>query len=72
MADKYILKQHIKKLCKPNLRNKRIKYCATCPFEDIIIEEDNTLKELFIKKRSLITMFKLSQRNQGELKFSKK
>jgi len=54
--DKYILRQHIKKLCSKNLKNDRVRCCATCPFEDIIVDERPDLQELFIAKRSLRNM----------------
>lgn len=53
------MKKHIK-LCKRNLKSDRVKCCATCPFEDMIISEDKFLskeenmEQLFKNKRSMI------------------
>ena len=44
------LSKHVK-LCRKNLKDKRVKCCATCPFEEIIIEHSPDLKELFETKR---------------------
>lgn len=44
------LKEHIK-LCKKNLKNKRVKCCANCPFEEEITDCFPELKVLFIEKR---------------------
>ena len=54
MADKYILRQHIKKVCIPNLTNEKVGHCGTCPFEDEILEERPDLHEYFVAKRSLV------------------
>ena len=53
-VDKYMLRQHIKKICEHNLKSEKIRICATCPFEDIIVDELPYLKEFFIAKRSLL------------------
>lgn len=48
------LKKRIK-LCKRNLKSKRVKCCASCPFEDDILEHYPELEDLFNEKR--ITVF---------------
>lgn len=45
------LRKHIK-LCKRNLKNKRIKCCASCPFEEMIIKEYPEMEEMFEEKRN--------------------
>ena len=47
------LKTHIK-LCKKNLRSKRVKCCANCPFEEEIVGEYPELAVLFEQKREMI------------------
>lgn len=49
MDDKRLTK-HIQ-LCLRNLRSKRVKCCAQCPFEEEILSVYPDLKELFEKKR---------------------
>jgi hypothetical protein len=49
--DRYLLEQHVKKTCLPNLKNILNRTCATCPFEDQILEEFPDLRCLFIEKR---------------------
>jgi hypothetical protein len=44
------LKTHVK-LCKRNLKSKRVKCCANCPFEEEIVGEYPELKKLFEEKR---------------------
>ncbi len=48
--DEAKLSNHIK-LCKRNLKSKRVKCCATCPFEEEIIERYPDIKLLFNEKR---------------------
>ena len=48
--DKIKLSKHIK-LCKKNLKDKRVKCCANCPFEEEIVSVYPDLKNLFEKKR---------------------
>jgi len=43
---------HIK-LCKRNLRNKRVKCCAICPFEEEILAHYPELAEGFRAKRKM-------------------
>lgn len=50
MIDKSKLTTHIK-LCKRNLRSDRVKCCAGCPFECVIIESYPELRDLFEEKR---------------------
>jgi len=38
-------------LCRKNLKSSRVKVCAECPFEDIIIQYHPELAELFEAKR---------------------
>ena len=38
------------KLCRRNLKNKRVKICNTCPFEDILKATYPEMIELFIEK----------------------
>lgn len=47
------LHKHVK-LCRSNLKNKRVKCCATCPFEVIIAERYPSLIPLFEQKRQLL------------------
>ena len=47
------MKRHVK-LCRRNLRDKRVKCCAQCPFEDEIIFRYPELRELFIAKREIL------------------
>lgn len=44
---------HIK-LCKSNLKSKRIKCCANCSFEEEILRYYPELQELFEAKRSFL------------------
>ena len=46
------LNKHIK-LCKKNLKDKRIKCCANCPFEEEILSIFPELKDLFENKRKI-------------------
>jgi len=39
------------KLCRRNLRSDRVKVCAQCPFEDIIVHRYPELQKLFVAKR---------------------
>jgi len=41
------------KLCLKNLRSKKIKCCAKCPFEEEIIKEYPNMKTLFDVKRMI-------------------
>lgn len=45
------LKQHVK-LCKRNLKNRRVRCCAKCPFEETIVKFYPNLKNLFEEKRA--------------------
>lgn len=45
------LKEHVK-LCKKNLKSKRVRCCANCPFEEEIVGCFPELKVLFIEKRT--------------------
>lgn len=49
--DKDKLKVHIK-LCAKNLMNRRVKCCATCPFEKEIVREYPGAAVLFESKRN--------------------
>ena len=51
---RYILQQHIEKVCSPNLNDDCITYCGTCPFEDQILEESPHLTLNFKLKRRMI------------------
>jgi hypothetical protein len=44
------LETHIR-LCKRNLRTVRVKCCASCPFEEIIVRHYPEVRELFEQKR---------------------
>ena len=50
MVDCKKLEQHIK-LCKRNLKNKRVKCCGNCPFEEEIKSYDPGLLKYFSEKR---------------------
>lgn len=47
------LRGHIR-LCKSNLRSPRVKCCAGCPFEEIIVSEFPELKNAFRAKRAAV------------------
>ena len=47
------LQNHVK-LCKRNLKSKRVICCAECAFEDDITTHFPDMKKLFIKKRKYI------------------
>lgn len=64
MADKYILRQHIKKVCIPNLKNEEVVCCGICPFEDEILEERPDLRDYFVGKRSLSLKSKKKETNK--------
>ncbi len=49
--DKEKLNKHVSKLCRKNLKDVRVKCCAECPFEDIIVKEFPDLKNFFEIKR---------------------
>lgn len=44
------MKAHLN-LCKRNLKNKKVKCCLNCPFEDEIVKYDENMKVLFDEKR---------------------
>lgn len=44
------LRKHIR-LCKKNLKDRRVKCCAECPFEEEIVHEYPELKMMFASKR---------------------
>lgn len=50
------LDEHVEGLCKRNLRSKRVKCCAKCPFEDDIVERYPDLQEQFDAKRTAISL----------------
>ena len=45
------LSKHLK-LCRKNLKSDRVKCCASCPFETIICDADDSMKDLFDRKRT--------------------
>ena len=45
-----LIEKHLK-LCTRNLRSKRVRCCADCPFEDVIVAHRPCLKKLFVAKR---------------------
>jgi len=57
------LKNHLK-LCKKNLKSDRVKCCSNCPFEDMIVLEDElmskdkVMKQLFKNKRKMLELKK--------------
>ena len=51
---RYILQQHIDKVCTPNLNDDCITYCGTCPFEEQILEASPYLALNFKVKRRMI------------------
>lgn len=51
--DKERLKVHVR-LCRRNLKSTRVKCCATCPFEEEIIEEYPEMNVLFDTKRKML------------------
>lgn len=56
------LKIHIK-LCRKNLKSKRVKCCANCPFEEEIVKHYPELEIMFITKRKEL--------ESGELGYAK-
>lgn len=48
--NKQRLEKHVK-LCLKNLKDVRVKCCATCPFEEEITAYKADFKDLFIDKR---------------------
>ena len=46
------LKKHVN-LCMRNLRSRRVKCCADCPFEEEIVGEYPELKKFFKEKRKI-------------------
>lgn len=46
------LSKHVR-LCRRNLRSRRVRCCATCPFEDEIVKHYPELAEQFRIKRLL-------------------
>jgi hypothetical protein len=47
------LNTHIR-LCKRNLHTKKVKCCANCPFEEIIVRHYPETRELFEQKRKYL------------------
>jgi hypothetical protein len=47
------LDRHLR-LCRRNLKGDRVKCCASCPFEAIIVAHAPELTELFERKRSVL------------------
>lgn len=47
------LERHVR-LCRRNLHSERVKCCAACPFEQIIVSYFPDLQILFDKKRETI------------------
>lgn len=47
------LYQHIR-LCRSNLHSSRVKCCATCPFEELIVAEYPDLTGMFRAKRKAL------------------
>jgi hypothetical protein len=54
--DSIKLSRHVARLCIPNLKSKRVKCCASCPFEKVIVEQLPSLDlgPLFKAKRDLL------------------
>jgi hypothetical protein len=48
------LERHVKSLCLKNLRDKRTKCCAQCPFQDDIEREFPETRFLFQEKQACI------------------
>jgi len=46
-------------LCRKNLKSKRVKCCANCPFEEDITKHYPELKTMFITKRKELELGKL-------------
>lgn len=68
MADKYYLRQHIKKVCLKNLADENYVGCGTCPFEDEIVDDQPHLKIMFEHKRRAIEFVKEEKKKQLKLK----
>jgi len=52
MLDGDKLSRHVKRLCRKNLKLARVKCCAECPFEPIILDYYPELAKLFEIKRT--------------------
>lgn len=49
------LEIHVK-LCKKNLRSRKTKCCANCPFEEEIIDIYPEMSSLFVEKRKILNL----------------
>ena len=58
------LKDHFNKLCKRNLKNKKIKCCHKCPFEDDLIDQFPEAKKMFEEKHKQVEGTNLCQRGK--------
>lgn len=47
------LEKHLK-LCRKNLGDKRVRCCASCPFEDELVSARPEMKKLFMAKRKML------------------
>lgn len=45
------LERHVRRLCIKNLRDKRVKCCSRCPFQDLIEKSFPETKNLFRAKQ---------------------
>lgn len=54
------LKTHIK-LCRKNLKSKRVKCCADCPFEEEILFYYPEMKSMFAEKRNFLEQEKIKK-----------
>ena len=48
------MKKHVNKLCKKNLKDKRVKCCAECPFMEEIIRWFPETREPFFEKKNFV------------------
>jgi len=46
------LERHVRKLCIKNLKDKRVKCCSLCPFQDDIEKEFPETRRLFKEKQA--------------------
>lgn len=61
-VNKALLADHVR-LCRRNLRSRRVKCCARCPFEDEIVDAYPKLRALFVAKRDAQRVF--GRRSKG-------
>jgi len=64
----YLIRRHVENVCMEHLNDDSITYCGTCPFEDVIIDENPSLRDNFKRKRRIIEEQHDANRAQLRLK----